>query len=244
MPSVGVQLKDAAGATIGHTVTDASGLYLFDRLPAGTYSVCFEVGDAPVGLRAHHEGRARLDARQRLRRGRQRLHRQHDARRRASATWIGTPASGRRRLRLPAASGRRLHAAPSPGKPKLALTKLGKPATVQAGENVRYTLVVKNVGKAHRAQREGLRHAPGRRHGHLDRRRQALGRRGLLDGGHARQGQAASSSRSTVKVDLTTRKRITNKAVATASDAPSARAASSTNITLPKPRSGVAGVTG
>ena len=49
----------------------------------------------------------------------------------------------------------------------------------------------------------------------------------------------------TVKVDLTTKsKRITNKAVATASDAPSARASSSTNITLPKSRSGVAGVTG
>ena len=35
VPGVGVQLKDAAGATIGHTVTDANGLYLFDRLPAG-----------------------------------------------------------------------------------------------------------------------------------------------------------------------------------------------------------------
>jgi hypothetical protein len=48
----------------------------------------------------------------------------------------------------------------------------------------------------------------------------------------------------TLTVDVTQRTRIKNTAVATASDAPSARAASSTSITLPRSRSGVAGVTG
>ena len=38
-----------AGATIGHTVTDANGLYLFDRLNAGTYHVCFDVATIPAG---------------------------------------------------------------------------------------------------------------------------------------------------------------------------------------------------
>ena len=47
-----------------------------------------------------------------------------------------------------------------------------------------------------------------------------------------------------VKVDLTQRTRIKNNAVATASDAPTARASTSTYVTLPRPRSGVAGVTG
>jgi hypothetical protein len=47
-----------------------------------------------------------------------------------------------------------------------------------------------------------------------------------------------------VKVDLTQRADVINKAVATADDAPPARAASSTNITLPRSRHGVAGVTG
>ena len=41
-----------------------------------------------------------------------------------------------------------------------------------------------------RARREGLRHAARRPDGDLDRRRQALGRPGLLDGRRARQGQA------------------------------------------------------
>ena len=47
-----------------------------------------------------------------------------------------------------------------------------------------------------------------------------------------------------VKVDLTQRARLINKAVATADDAPPASAASSTTITLPRARHGVAGVTG
>ena len=46
---VGVALHDASGATIAHAVTDANGLYLFDRLPPGTYNVCFEVGTIPAG---------------------------------------------------------------------------------------------------------------------------------------------------------------------------------------------------
>ena len=30
-------------------MTDANGLYLFDRLPPGVYQVCFEVGTIPSG---------------------------------------------------------------------------------------------------------------------------------------------------------------------------------------------------
>ena len=48
----------------------------------------------------------------------------------------------------------------------------------------------------------------------------------------------------TVKVDLTQRSKLKNHAVATADNAPSAKAASSTNVTFPKDRHGVAGVTG
>jgi len=47
-----------------------------------------------------------------------------------------------------------------------------------------------------------------------------------------------------VTVDLTQRGRIKNTAVATASDAPRAGASSSTNVSAPKARHGVAGVTG
>ncbi len=47
-----------------------------------------------------------------------------------------------------------------------------------------------------------------------------------------------------VKVDVTQRGRIKNRAVATASDAPTSRASTSTNVTIPRVRSGVAGVTG
>ena len=47
-----------------------------------------------------------------------------------------------------------------------------------------------------------------------------------------------------VKVDLTQRSKLRNNAVATADDAPRAKAASSTNVTFPKDQHGVAGVTG
>ena len=47
-----------------------------------------------------------------------------------------------------------------------------------------------------------------------------------------------------VKVDLTQRSRVVNNATASSSDAPPAHAASSTSITLPRSRHGVAGVTG
>ena len=127
---VGVVLKDAAGATIARTATDASGLYLFDRLPAGDVPDLLRGRHDPVRLRHHDEGRERRDARQRLRRGGRRLRRHHASSHRASATSTGTRASGRRRLRRPAPVGR-LHAAPSPGKPKLSLTKGGKPGTVR-----------------------------------------------------------------------------------------------------------------
>ena len=49
VPGVGVTLHDSTGATISHTVTDANGLYLFDRLNPGTYHVCFDVGTIPAG---------------------------------------------------------------------------------------------------------------------------------------------------------------------------------------------------
>jgi uncharacterized repeat protein (TIGR01451 family) len=114
---------------------------------------------------------------------------------------------------------------------------------VQAGENVRYTLVVKNVGKATAHNVRVCDTLPG------GVTVTATGGGKLSDGVVCwTVGTLAKTKRRqftlTVKVDLTTRKRITNKAVATASDAPSSRAASSTNITLPRPRSGVAGVTG
>ena len=47
-----------------------------------------------------------------------------------------------------------------------------------------------------------------------------------------------------VKVDLTQRARLKNRAVATASDAPRATAQTSTAVTIPRARHGVAGVTG
>ena len=46
---VGVELHDATGATIATTTTDASGLYLFDRLNPGNYKVCFVPTTIPPG---------------------------------------------------------------------------------------------------------------------------------------------------------------------------------------------------
>ena len=62
-----------------HTTTDANGLYLFDRLAGGRLPGLLRARHDPAGLRAHGQGRSRLDARERLRRRRRRLRRHHDA---------------------------------------------------------------------------------------------------------------------------------------------------------------------
>ena len=243
VPSVGVQLKDAAGATIGHTVTDANGLYLFDRLPAGTYSICFEVATIPSGYELTTKdapGATRANGSDAAANG---------------CTASTTLSPGQRDLDWDAGIWKTPPPPPppppaggstptAPGKPKLVLTKVGKPGTVPAGENVRYTLVVKNVGKSTAHNVKVCDTLP------AGVTVTATGGGKLSDGvvcwtvgtlPKTKQKQFTL----TVKVDLTTKsKRITNKAVATASDAPSARASSSTNIKLPKSRSGVAGVTG
>ena len=117
-------LHDATGATIGTTTTDANGLYLFDRLNAGTYKRLLRRRDDPVRLRPHDEERPGLDARERLRRRRQTAAPTRRCSRRVSATSTGTPASGRRRPRRPPAGG---SSGAVSGKPKLALKKIGKP---------------------------------------------------------------------------------------------------------------------
>ena len=93
VPGVGVTLHDSTGATVCHTVTDANGLYLFDRLNPGTYHVCFDVAHDPRRLRADDAERERLDAGQRLGRRQRRLRRQHGAR-----AGPARPRLGRRHL--------------------------------------------------------------------------------------------------------------------------------------------------
>jgi uncharacterized repeat protein (TIGR01451 family) len=129
------------------------------------------------------------------------------------------------------------------GQPRLALTKKGKPASVPAGESIRYTLVVTNVGSAtaHGVKvcdtlPDGLTvtsTGSGKLAG-----AQVCWTVGVLAKGKHRQFTLL------VKVDLTQRGHVLNKAVATATDARPARAASSTTITIPRSRHGVAGVTG
>src|SRR6185295_16371752 len=140
---VGVALHDSSGATIAHAVTDANGLYLFDRLPPGTYNVCFEVGTIPSGF-----GLTTKDAPGSTRAN------GSDAG--ADGCAISTVlAPGQRDLdwdagiwKAPASGGGSGPSTPAKGNPKLTLKKVGKPATVRAGEAIHYTLVVKNVGKA------------------------------------------------------------------------------------------------
>ncbi|MDX6600439.1 MAG: hypothetical protein QOE87_4326 [Gaiellales bacterium] len=235
---VGVALHDASGATIAHAVTDAGGLYLFDRLPAGVYTVCFEVATIPAGYvltTKDASGATRANG--------------SDAGSDGCAVST-TLAPGQRDLDWDAGIWNSPPPPPGggssgsvPGKPKLSLSKLGKPASVRAGGNVRYTLVVKNIGKATAHDVRVCDTLP-------------AGVTVTSTGGGKLSngvvcwtvGTLAKTKRKqfalTVKVDLTTHARIKNTAVVTASDAPSARAASSTDVTLPRPRSGVAGVTG
>ena len=222
------------------TTTDATGLYLFDRLNPGNYKVCFDAEHDPAGLRVHDKDAPRLDARQRLRRRRRRLHRHHGL-----AAGPARSGLGRRHLEdaRPPPSGGGSSGAVS-GKPKLALKKTGKPATVRAGERVHYTLDGLEHRQGDGEGRRGLRHAARRRDRHLDRRRQALGRRGVLDGGQPRQGREEA-----VRAHGEGRPHAARASSRTTpwrppSNAPSAQAASSTNVTFPKDRHGVAGVTG
>jgi uncharacterized repeat protein (TIGR01451 family) len=129
------------------------------------------------------------------------------------------------------------------GQPRLSLKKTGTPSSVRAGDAMRYTLVVTNVGNATAHGVKVCDNLPagltvtstgsGKLSG-----AQVCWTVGVLAKGKHRQLTLL------VKVDLTQRSRVVNKAIATANDARSARAASSTSITLPRDRHGVAGVTG
>jgi uncharacterized repeat protein (TIGR01451 family) len=234
---VGVALHDSTGATIAHAATDANGLYLFDRLPAGTYSVCFEVGTIPSGYSLtikDASGSTRANGSDAGADGC------------ASSTVL---APGQRDLdwdagiwkpSTPSSGG---SSGAVSGKPRLALRKAGKPASVPAGETIRYTLVVKNIGNATAHGVKVCDNLPtgltvtstgsGKLSG-----AQVCWTVGVLAKGKQKQFTLV------VKVDVTQRSRVVNKATATANDAPPARAASSTAITLPRNRHGVAGVTG
>jgi uncharacterized repeat protein (TIGR01451 family) len=234
---VGVALHDSAGKSIAHAVTDAGGLYIFDRLPPGTYAVCFDVSTIPSGLSL--------------------TTRDASGSTRASGSDAGPDgcavstvlAPGQRDLDWDAG----IWKAPPPssggsstavsGKPRLTLRKIGKPSSVRAGEALRYTLVVTNVGKATAHDVKVCDSLPdgltvtstggGKLSG-----AQVCWTIGVLAKGKHRQFTLL------VKVDLTQRARVVNKATASSSDAPPAGAASSTSITLPRNRHGVAGVTG
>jgi uncharacterized repeat protein (TIGR01451 family) len=234
---VGVALRDSTGATIAHAVTDADGLYLFDRLPPGTYNVCFELSTIPSGFSLttkDSSGSTRANG--------------SDAG--ADGCAVSTVlAPGQRDLDWDAG----IWKASTPsnggssgavsGQPRLSLKKKGKPGTVRAGDSIRYTLVVTNVGSAtaHGVKvcdnlPEGLTvtsTGSGKLSG-----AQVCWTVGVLAKGKHRQFTLL------VKVDLTQRSRVLNKAVATANDARPSGAASSTSITLPRDRHGVAGVTG
>ena len=234
---VGVTLHDSTGATIGHTVTDANGLYLFDRLPAGTYSVCFDVATIPSGSSITTEnapGSTRANG--------------SDAG--ANGCAVSTVlAPGQRDLDWDAG----IWKAPAPptggssgskpGKPRLTLKKFGKPASVLAGGAIHYTLRVANVGKATAHDVKVCDTLPdGLTVTQTGGGKLANGVVCWSIGTLARGGQ--KSLYLLVTVDLTQRGRIKNTAVATASDAPRAGASSSTNVSAPKARHGVAGVTG
>jgi uncharacterized repeat protein (TIGR01451 family) len=234
---VGVALHDSTGVTIAHAVTDANGLYIFDRLPAGTYTVCFDVSTIPSGFSLTTKdasGSARANG--------------SDAA--AGGCAVSTVlAPGQRDLdwdagiwkpSKPSSGG---SSTAVDGQPRLALAKNGRPSSVRAGEAIRYTLVVRNVGAA---TAHGVKVCDSLPEG-LTVTSTGLGKLsgarvcwtvGVLAKGKRRQFTLL------VTVDLTQRGRIVNRAVATATDAGPARAASSTAITLPSSRHGVAGVTG
>ena len=181
---MGVALHDSTGATIAHAVTDANGLYLFDRLPPGTYNVCFELSTIPSGFSLttkDSSGSTRANG--------------SDAG--ADGCAVSTVlAPGQRDLDWDAG----IWKASTPsnggssgavsGQPRLSLKKKGKPAAVRAGDSIRYTLVVTNVGNATAHGVKVCDNLPEGLDRHVDRQRQALGRSGVLDGRSAREGQA------------------------------------------------------
>ena len=142
---VGVALHDSTGATIAHAVTDANGLYLFDRLPPGHLQRVLRASRTiPVGLQPDHEGRERLHARRTARTpaptaapsapcwrpGQRDL--DWDA-----GIWKPSTPSERRLL------GRGLRQAAGWRSRRSASPRRCAPASA-----IRYTLVVTNVGKA------------------------------------------------------------------------------------------------
>ncbi|HEY3613743.1 MAG TPA: SdrD B-like domain-containing protein [Gaiellales bacterium] len=237
VPGVGVTLHDASGATVGHTVTDANGLYLFDGLNAGTYHVCFDLATIPAGYEI--------------------TPRNSPGSTRANGSDAGTDgcadatalAPGQRDLDWDAGIWKTSttptggSTPSSPPKPRITLKKTSNPKSVRAGNAIHYTLRVTNVSKvaAHDVKvcdtlPDGVTVT-------------GTGGGKLADGvvcwmvGTLGKG-SHKSVYLVVKVDLTQRDRIKNTAVATSSDAPRATASSSTNVTAPRARHGVAGVTG
>ena len=230
VPGVGVTLHDSLNAVVGHTVTDANGLYLFDRLPPGTYQVCFDASTLPAGYSF--------------------TTRDATGSTRANGSDAGTDGCAVTTVLAPGqhdldwdAGIWKATTGTKPGKPKLTLKKIGKPSSVQAGNAIHYSLRVSNVGKATAHDVEVCDTLPS----------------GVTvtqtGGGKLADGvvcwSIGSLSRGVgktlyllVTVDVTQRGRIKNTAVATASDAPRANAASSTAVTIPRARHGVAGVTG
>ena len=235
---VGVELHDGTGATIATTTTNAAGLYLFDRLNPGNYKVCFVPGTIPPGYvftLKNAPGSTRANG--------------SDAGSSGCTDTIGL-AAGQRDLdwdagiwKTPAPPSGGGSSGAVSGKPKLALKKTGKPATVRAGDALHYTLTVSNIGKATAKGVEVCDTLPS------GVTVTSTGG-GTLSGGEVcwTVGNLSKGAKKqfalTVKVDVTQRSKLKNNAVATANNAPSAKAASSTNVTFPKDRHGVAGVTG
>jgi uncharacterized repeat protein (TIGR01451 family) len=234
VPGVGVTLHDSTGATVSHTVTDANGLYLFDRLNPGTYHVCFDVATIPTGYvltMPNATGSTRANG--------------SDAGSDGCATSTAL-APGQRDLDWDAGIWKTPTGGTqptSPGKPRLSLKKVGKPASVRAGSAIHYTLRVSNIGKATAHDVKVCDTLP-------DGVTVTGTGGGKLSGGIVcwMVGTLARGSHKSVylvvKVDLTQRARLKNTAVATASDAPRATAGTSTAVTIPRARHGVAGVTG
>jgi uncharacterized repeat protein (TIGR01451 family) len=243
VPGVGVTLY-AGNDVAGHTVTDAAGLYLFDNLNAGTYHVCFDVATLPAGYELtprNAGGSTRANGSDAAANGC------------ADATVL---APGQRDLdwdagiwKTTATSGTSpstsstTPSTPAAPKPRISLKKTGTPKTVRAGKSIRYKLRVSNTSKAAAHDVEVCDTLP-------DGVTVTGTGGGKLSGGVVcwSIGTLGKHSHKTVylvvKVDLTQTDRITNKAVATSSDAPRATASTATNVTAPKARHGVAGVTG
>ena len=239
---VGVTLFNATGAPIATTTTDANGLYLFDRLDAGTYHVCFLLPTIPAGYMLTIKDAPAIDAGQRLRRRHGRLCRLDDARPRPARSRLGRgDLAGTAGAPVRPADLRRLVHQPS-GKPKLQLTKVGRPGTVRAGGRVNYTLVVKNTGTANAHDVKVCDTLPAgvtvtsTGGGKLANGVVCWSMKLLPKGRHKQFGLI-------VKVDVT--QRVASRTRRSRPRAtPERTASTSTNVTLPKPRSGVAGVTG